>query len=451
MRILCTAKVKDRKAIGKLLRREALVRLSGGGSRAAVTRTVFGRDLTPDQVVDRIVEDVRRRGDAALFAYTRKLDGFRVSASNIAVTPSEIRRALADIPAALGKDLRGAIRNVRAFHEREMPRDWFRRGKNTSWGQRWTPVDRVGLYVPGGLAAYPSSVIMNVVPARVAGVRDIVLVTPVKRDGKVNPVVLAAAALSGATRILKVGGAQAVAALAFGTRSVPAVDKITGPGNLFVALAKRKVFGTVGIDSIAGPSEVLILSDGTTPAAWAAADLLSQAEHDEMASCLLVTANANYAAAVADEVRAQLIHLDRRTTAAAALRTRGAILVAKGRKGMLDLCNLYAPEHLEIQCRNPGDWLKGVRHAGVAFLGPLTPVAFGDFTVGTNHVLPTGGTARFSSGLSVHDFLKRVNVAEVSAAGFKALKGPTVQMAFAEGLSAHAGSVLRRAGTRARP
>jgi histidinol dehydrogenase len=451
MRILDLSRRRDRAAIDRLLRREALVRLTGRGSRAALTRRVFGRDLTPEQVVDRIVDDVRRRGDAALFAYTRKLDGFRPSPSNIAVTPGEIRRALSSIPRVLRRDLALAIANVRAFHRREMPKDWYRKGPATSWGQRWTPLDRVGLYVPGGLAAYPSSVIMNVVPAKVAGVREIVLVTPVKADGKVNPVVLAAAALSGADRILKIGGAQAVAALAHGTRCVPAVDKITGPGNLFVALAKRKVYGTVGIDSIAGPSEILILSDGSVPAAWAAADLLSQAEHDEMASCLMVTSDARYAAAVAREVGAQLAHLDRKGTAEASLATRGGIIVARGRRGMLDLCNRYAPEHLEIQCRNPRSWLRDVRHAGVAFLGPLTPVAFGDFTVGTNHVLPTGGTARFSSGLSVFDFLKRVNVAEVRKAGFRSLEAPTVQMAFAEGLTAHAESVLKRAGSARRP
>lgn len=446
MRILDTRRKGDAKAVAMLLGREALVKLSGRGSRAATTRKVFGRDLTPEQVVDRIVEDVRRRGDAALFAYTRRLDGFRATPANLAVTPTEIRRALEAVPASLKRDLRLSISNVTAFHRAEKPRDWYRRGAQASWGQRWTPIDRVGLYVPGGLAAYPSSVVMNVVPAKVAGVREIVVVTPVKADGRVNPVVLAACALSGATRILKIGGAQAVAALAYGTRSVPAVDKITGPGNLFVALAKRRVYGQVGIDSIAGPSEVMILSDGSVPAAWAAADLLSQAEHDEMASCLLVTDDARYAAQVSNEVKVQLTRLERREVATASLRTRGGILVARHAAEMIELCNRYAPEHLEIQCRRPDRWLARVRHAGVAFLGPWTPVAFGDFTAGTNHVLPTGATARFSSGLSVFDFLKRVNVAEVTRAGWRVLSGPTARFAEAEGLTAHARSVRIRGG-----
>jgi len=451
MRILYTNKAKDRRAIGKLMRREALARLPGGGVRAATTRRVFGRELSPGQVVDVIASDVQRCGDAALFSYTRKLDGFRVNASNIRVKPSEIHEALRTLPQALKKALRTSIANVGAFHRREMPKDWMQRGRNVSWGQKWTPVDRVGLYIPGGLAAYPSSVVMNAVPANVAGVREIVAVTPVKRDGRVNPVVLAAAALAGVTTIFKVGGAQAVAALAYGTRSIPSVDKIMGPGNIFVALAKRRVFGTVGIDSIAGPSEILVLSDGSVSAAWAAADLLSQAEHEEMASCLLVTSDPRYALAVSREVEAQLIHLDRRVVASSSLSTRGAILVVRDRKEMLEVSNRFAPEHLEVQCRRPGEWLKGVRHAGVAFLGPLTPVAFGDFTAGTNHVLPTGGTARFSSGLSVHDFLKRVNVSEVTKKGVDALFTPTAQLAYAEGLTAHAESVLKRVPPGKRP
>ncbi len=446
MRILNYSHSKDRKLVEKLIRREPLLELKGVGSRASLTQKVFGRNLTPEQAVDRIVDDVRRKGDAALFSYCRKFDGFAANTKNIRVTKAEIQKALDHLEFPLEVAIRTAIRNVRAFHTKEKPSRWFHHGPQMSVGQRWTPLDRVGLYVPGGLASYPSSVIMNVIPAKVAGVKQVVVVTPVKKDGKVNPTVLAAAYFSGADVILKIGGAQAVAALAYGTKSVPGVDKITGPGNLFVALAKRKVFGQVGIDGFPGPSEVLILGDGTVPAAWAAADLLAQAEHDEMAMPLLATYSAKYAKEVAQEVELQLELLERRQIADDSIRSRGAVILVKNLKQAQEFSNRFAPEHLEILTQDASAWLSDLRHAGAIFIGPNTAEAFGDYTAGTNHVLPTGGTARYSSGLSVFDFLKRTNMLEMKRPGLKALGKATVDFANEEGLGAHAQSVMFRLG-----
>ncbi len=446
MRILSYSNKKDRSSVEKLIRREPLVVLKGAGSRASLTKKVFGKELTPEQAVDRIVEDVRKKGDIALFGYTRKLDGFAANAKNIHVTKAEIQQALNHLEVPIELAIRTAIRNVRFFHTKEKPARWFHNGPQMSLGQRWTPLDRVGLYVPGGLAAYPSSVIMNVIPAKVAGVKEVVVVTPVKKDGKVNPIVLAAAYFAGADTILKIGGAQAIAALAYSTKSVPAVDKITGPGNLFVALAKRRVFGQVGIDGFPGPSEVLILADGTVPAAWAAADLLAQAEHDEMAMPLLATTSASYAREVAKEVELQLELLEREQIAADSMKSRGAVILVKNRKQAAEFSNRFAPEHLEILAKDARNWLPDLRHAGAIFIGPYSAEAFGDYTAGTNHVLPTGGTARFSSGLSVFDFLKRTNMLEMKKPGLKALGKATVDFATEEGLGAHAQSVLFRMG-----
>jgi histidinol dehydrogenase len=444
MRILNFKNKADQKQIAKLVRREALVELKGAGSRSALTRKVFGRDLSPEQAVERIVEDVKKKGDSALFKYCRQFDGFAANTKNVKVTPSEIRSSLRAISPSLMKALQIAIKNVKAFHLREKPKDWFYGGKEAMVGQRWIPLDRVGLYVPGGLAAYPSSVIMNVVPAKVAGVKETIVVTPVKKDGKVPPAVLAAAYLSGADHIYKIGGAQAIAALAYGTRSIPAVDKITGPSNLFVALAKRKVFGQVGIDGFPGPSEVLILADGTAPASWAAADLLAQAEHDEMAMPLLVSLNHKYAHEVAEEVERQVKSLKRVNIASASIKSRGALLVASSKAQAMDFANRFAPEHLELLVKDTRAWAIGLRHAGAIFIGSLSAEAFGDYTAGPNHVLPTGGTARYASGLSVYDFLKRTNFLEMHPAGLKAYGQATADFAEKEGLGAHARSVLLR-------
>lgn len=444
MRILNFKSKTDQKQIDKLVRREALIELKGAGSRSALTRKVFGRDLTPEQAVERVVEDVKKKGDAALFKYCRAFDGFSANHRNLKVSPTEIKAALKAISPSLMKALQIAIKNVRAFHEKEKPKNWFHNGKEAGVGQKWIPLDRVGLYVPGGLAAYPSSVIMNVVAAKVAGVKEAIVVTPVKKDGKVNPAVLAAAYLSGADALYKIGGAQAIAALAYGTKSVPAVDKITGPSNLFVALAKRKVFGQVGIDGFPGPSEVLIVADGSAPASWAAADLLAQAEHDEMAMPLLVSLNEKYALEVSREVDRQVKLLKREPIASASILSRGAILVASSKAQALHFANHFASEHLELLVKKPKEWVPSIRHAGAIFIGPLSAEAFGDYTAGPNHVLPTGGTARYSSGLSVYDFLKRTNLLEMKPAGLKAYGQATVDFAEKEGLGAHARSVLLR-------
>jgi histidinol dehydrogenase len=446
MRILNYNNKKDRGLVEKLIRREPLVALKGVGSRAALTRKVFGKALTPEQAVLKIVTDVRQKGDRALFSYCRKLDGFNATPRNIRVTPGEIKEAVKKLNPALENAIKTTIRNVRAFHIKEKPSRWFHNGPQAAVGQRWTPLDRVGLYVPGGLAAYPSSVIMNVIPAKVAGVKETVVVTPVKKDGKVNPTVLAAAHLSGADVILKVGGAQAIAALAYGTKSVPAVDKITGPSNLFVALAKRLVFGQVGIDGFPGPSEVLILADGSVTAAWAAADLLAQAEHDEMAMPLMATTSLKYAQQTAKEVEIQLELLKRVQIASDSLKSRGAIILVKNRKQAEEFSNRFAPEHLEVLAKDARAWIPNLRHAGAIFIGPYSAEAFGDYTAGPNHVLPTGGTARYSSGLSVFDFLKRTNMLVVRKPGLKALGKATVDFAEEEGLGAHAQSVLFRLG-----
>jgi histidinol dehydrogenase len=444
MRILRYSNSKDRKTIEKLIRREPLLSLRGAGSRASLTKKTFGKNLTPEQAVDRIVDDVRYKGDKALFNYTRKFDGFAVNAKNIRVTPAEIKASLKSLPPVIKTAIQIAIRNVRAFHTKEKPSNWFQNGAQVASGQNWVPVDRAGLYVPGGLAAYPSSVVMNVIPAKVAGVKEVIVVTPVKRDGKVNPIVLAAAYLSGADTILKVGGAQAIAALAYGTASVPMVDKITGPGNLFVALAKRKVFGQVGIDGFPGPSEILILADGTVSADWAAADLLAQAEHDEMAMPLMATTSLKYAQATAKSVDFQVELLKRRSIAADSIKSRGAIILVKNLQEAQSFSNRFAPEHLEILAKDAKKWLPRLKHAGAIFIGPNTAEAFGDYTAGTNHVLPTNGTARFSSGLSVFEFLKRTNLLEVKKLGLKAIGKATVDFAEVEGLGAHAQSIRFR-------
>lgn len=444
MRILNYSKPADRRQVEKLLRHEPLQTLKGPGTRADLTRRVFGKPLTPVEAVDRIVEDVRRFGDRALFRYTRALDGFAANAKNVRVSQMEIAAALGRLDPSVRKALRLAIRNVGIFHRKEKPSPWFHSTARVGIGQRWIPVERAGLYVPGGLAAYPSSVVMNVIPAKIAGVKRVVVVTPVKKEGRVPDAVVAAAHLAGADEILKVGGAQAVAALAYGTASVPQVDKIVGPGNLFVALAKRKVLSEVGTDGFPGPSEVLILADGSVPAAWAAADLLAQAEHDEMAMPLLVTPSRAYAAEVAREVDGQLERLRRREIARGSLLTRGAVVIARSREEMIDLANRFAPEHLEVLCRNPRGWMPHLRNAGALFLGPFSAEAFGDYTAGPNHVLPTTGTARYASGLSVFDFLKRTNVLEVKAPGVRSLGPDTVALAEAEGLGGHAQSVRWR-------
>ena len=408
---------------------------------------VLNRDLRAEQdveaVVDAIIADVRARGDAALRDYARKFDGAELDA--LEVSRQELDEALDAADPYFLETLRMAAANIEAFHRRQLHDNFVMTEQDgVNLGQKYTPVERAGVYVPGGTAAYPSTVLMDVIPARVAGVPEIVMTTPAGRDGKVNPAILAAAAVAGVTRIFKTGGAQAVAALAYGTESVPAVDKIVGPGNVYVATAKRKVYGKVGIDMIAGPSEILVLADGGCNPAWVAADLLSQAEHDRLASPVLVTDSEALALAVQAEVEAQLDALPRRDIARASVETGGKIILCGSLDQAVDVCNIIAPEHLELCVEDPFALLGRIKNAGSIFLGRNVPEALGDYFAGPNHTLPTSGTARFSSPLGVDDFVKRSSFIYYTREALGRVKDRIAGFAEAEGLHAHARSVTIR-------
>ena len=408
---------------------------------------ILNRDLRAEQdveeVVDAIIADVRARGDAALRDYALRFDGARLE--ELEVSAQEMDQALADADPYFLDTLRMAAANIEAFHRRQL-RDSFVMTEQDGviLGQKYTPVERAGVYVPGGTAAYPSTVLMDVIPARVAGVPEIVMTTPAGRDGRVDPAILAAALVAGVTRIFKTGGAQAVAALAYGTESVPAVDKIVGPGNIYVATAKRKVYGKVGIDMIAGPSEILVLADGGCSPAWVAADLLSQAEHDRLASPVLVTDSEALALAVQAEVEAQLDALPRRDIARASVETGGKIILCGSLDQAVDVCNIIAPEHLELCVEDPFALLGRIKNAGSIFLGRNVPEALGDYFAGPNHTLPTSGTARFSSPLGVDDFVKRSSFIYYTREALGRVKDRIAGFAEAEGLHAHARSVTIR-------
>ena len=408
---------------------------------------ILNRDLRAEQdveeVVDAIIADVRARGDAALRDYALRFDGARLE--ELEVSAQEMDQALADADPYFLDTLRMAAANIEAFHRRQL-RDNFVMTEQDGviLGQKYTPVERAGVYVPGGTAAYPSTVLMDVIPARVAGVPEIVMTTPAGRDGRVDPAILAAAAVAGVTRIFKAGGAQAVAALAYGTESVPAVDKIVGPGNIYVATAKRKVYGKVGIDMIAGPSEILVLADSGCNPAWVAADLLSQAEHDRLASPVLVTDSEALALAVQAEVEAQLAALPRRDIARASVETGGKIILCGSLDQAVDVCNIIAPEHLELCVEDPFALLGRIKNAGSIFLGRNVPEALGDYFAGPNHTLPTSGTARFSSPLGVDDFVKRSSFIYYTREALGRVKDRIAGFAEAEGLHAHARSVTIR-------
>lgn len=389
----------------------------------------------------KIVEDVRKNGDKALFRYTKKFDKIELTRKTVKVSAREIENAMSSVPRKLVSDLRKAAKRVRDFHKRKMPTgDTFKDSLGNELGWVIRPIEKAGLYVPGGKAAYPSTVLMTAIPAKVAGVSELALVTPC-HGGEVNPAVLAAAHIAGVDLVYKVGGAQAVAALAYGTESVPKVDKIVGPGNIYVTIAKKLVFGEVDIDMIAGPSEVLIIADGSSPANWIAADLLAQAEHDEMAVPLVVTTSKRFAKEVAKEVTAQLEKLERRDIAGAAVKSQGRIFVVRTIEDAVKFANAVAPEHLEVCVRKPKSLLKDIKHAGAIFLGSMSTEAFGDYIAGPSHVLPTGGAARFSSPLSVYDFLRMPSVISVSKKGFDALSASVMNLAYSEDLEAHALSV----------
>lgn len=422
--------------------RRRLDRLDGRGAEvsAAVERTVRG-----------IIRAVRRTGDRAVLDYTRRFDGLALRPATLRVPADDLAAAFRDQPAAVRRDLALAARRIRAFHARQRERSWsFRDASGARLGQLIRPLARVGVYVPGGRAAYPSTVLMTAVPARVAGVPEVVAVSPAGSDGH-PPIILAACHLAGVDALYRVGGAQAVAALAYGTATIPRVDKIVGPGNAFVATAKRLVFGQVGIDSIAGPSEVLIVADGSASPGVVAADMLAQAEHDPQAAAVCITPDRRVAARVAAALGEQLAALPRRALAARALARFGAIVLTASLAEAVDLANRLAPEHLELLVRSPRRWVPRIRHAGAVFVGPHAPEAFGDYLAGPNHVLPTGGTARFASPLGVYDFVKRTSLIEATPRTLGRLGPVVARLARLEGLDGHARSVERRLAERARP
>jgi histidinol dehydrogenase len=427
------------------------LRLSGADSGfadafAAFLDTKRETEADVDDVVAGILEDVRLRGDAALLEYTERFDRMALTAAEIRFAPDEIAGASAQCDPAAIDALNVAADRIRAFHERQFPEDLrYSDPQGVVLGARWTPVAAAGLYVPGGSAAYPSSVLMNAIPAKVAGVARIAMVVPTP-DGVINPLVLAAAHVAGVTEIYRVGGAQAVGALAFGTATIDPVDIVTGPGNAYVAAAKRQVFGRVGIDLIAGPSEILVVADGDNDPTWIAADLLSQAEHDTAAQSILITDDADFADAVSAAVDTVLKSLDRQEIAGESWRRHGAIIVVDGLDQAIPLVDRIAPEHLELAVADPEALAGRIRNAGAIFLGRHTPEAVGDYVAGPNHVLPTSGSARFSSGLGVTDFMKRTSLVACDAASLARIGPAAVTLAEAEGLGAHALSVAVRLG-----
>jgi histidinol dehydrogenase len=403
---------------------------------------MFGQATMPEQAAARIIADVRSRGDAALREWTRKLDG--VDLEQVAVSEDEIEAGYAETPEAVRQALTLAAARIRAFHEKAKPRSWLDWSEGGALGQKITPLARVGVYVPGGSAPYPSSLLMASIPAQVAGVREIQIATPPAKDGHVAAVSLAAAKIAGISRVFAMGGAQGIAALAFGTASVKRVDKIVGPGGLFVTLAKRQVFGMVGIDGLYGPTETLLIADDSANPAWVAADLLAQAEHDELATSLVITTSRALAEAVSEEIDLQIATLARRAIIAQSIRGQGAIVIADSIPEAIELANEYAPEHLCLLVRNPWEWVGQVENAGGVFVGEWTNEALGDYMIGPSHVMPTAGTARFSSALSVNDFCKITSVFSISETQARALGDEAATLADAEGLTAHASAIRKR-------
>ncbi|MGO4305116.1 histidinol dehydrogenase [Cupriavidus sp. RAF12] len=420
---------------------------------ASALRQVLAFEASEDEAIDRaaaqILADVRARGDEAVLEYTRRFD--RVEASSMGaleLSQAQLEAALEDLEPKRRAALEAAAARVRAYHEKQKiecgSHSWeYTESDGTMLGQKVTPLDRVGLYVPGGKAAYPSSVLMNAIPARVAGVKEVIMVVPTP-GGVRNELVLAAAQIAGVDRVFTIGGAQAVGALAYGTATLPQVDKIVGPGNAYVAAAKRRVFGTVGIDMIAGPSEILVICDGTTDPDWVAMDLFSQAEHDELAQSILLCPDAEYLNRVEASIQRQLPTMPRREVIAASLAGRGALIKVRDMEEACEIANAIAPEHLEISAENPRQWSEKIRHAGAIFLGRYTSESLGDYCAGPNHVLPTSRTARFSSPLGVYDFQKRSSLIEVSEGGAQMLGQIAAELAYGEGLQAHARSAEYR-------
>ena len=407
---------------------------------------IFARnesELDVSDIVTDIIADVRKNGDAALLAYAKKFD--KAELTSLEVSDAEIEEAFASVEPEFVEILREAAANIRAFHEKQMRQGFALRQENgVVIGQKITPIEKAGLYVPGGTAAYPSTVLMDSIPAKIAGCKEICIATPPRANGRINPVILAAAKIAGVDRIFKMGGAQAIAALAYGTQSVPKVDKIVGPGNAFVAEAKRQVFGKVSIDMIAGPSEILVIADGKSDPAYVAADLLSQAEHDKMASAVLVTDSEELALQVQTEIEKQLSKLPREGIARVSIENNGKIIVADNFDDVLAVANEIAPEHLELCVDNPFDYLDKIQNAGSIFMGRYCPEALGDYFAGPNHTLPTSGTARFSSPLSVDDFIKKTQYTYYTKEALDKVGQKVAFFAEKEGLSAHARSATIR-------
>ncbi len=438
--------VKDMglEAIEKLLKKPAFDQVELNPRIREANKKLFGADLTAAEIVDRIVGDVRRDGDEAVIKYTKLIDRTEFTPEEFVVTEAEYEAAYQEADPAVVESLRKAAENVRRYHQEQKPNSWMTyRDKGSILGQSVIPLDRVGIYVPGGTAAYPSSVIMNAMPAVVAGVKEIIMMVPPK-NGKINPYVLVAAKEAGVSKIFKIGGAQAIAAMAFGTETIPRVDKITGPGNIFVTLAKKAVYGHCDIDMLAGPSEILIVADKTADPAYTAADMLSQAEHDMLASSIVITDSPELAEKVAAEAEKQLKVLPREEITRASLDRNGMLIITEDIMQAVELANVSAPEHMEVLTEQPFQLLPYIRHAGAVFLGAYSPEPLGDYFAGPNHVLPTGGTARYYSVLNVETFMKRTSIISYTQEQLDAVSDDVIRLAEAEGLQAHANAVKLR-------
>ena len=438
--------VKDMglEAVEKLLKKPAFDQVELNPRIREANKKLFGADLTAAEIVDRIVGDVRRDGDEAVIKYTKLIDRTEFTPEEFVVTEAEYEAAYQEADPAVVESLRKAAENVRRYHQEQKPNSWMTyRDKGSILGQSVIPLDRVGIYVPGGTAAYPSSVIMNAMPAVVAGVKEIIMMVPPK-NGKINPYVLVAAKEAGVSKIFKIGGAQAIAAMAFGSETIPRVDKITGPGNIFVTLAKKAVYGHCDIDMLAGPSEILIVADKTADPAYTAADMLSQAEHDMLASSIVITDSPELAEKVAAEAEKQLKVLPREEITRASLDRNGMIIITEDIMQAVELANVSAPEHMEVLTEQPFQLLPYIRHAGAVFLGAYSPEPLGDYFAGPNHVLPTGGTARYYSVLNVETFMKRTSIISYTQEQLDAVSDDVIRLAEAEGLQAHANAVKLR-------
>ena len=444
MRIVKASEIGEA-AVSRLLQKPSFDEVELSPKIRAANKDTFGKDMTAAELVAQIVHDVRLEGDKAVLRYTKLIDKVDCDIKDLLVTDEEFAAAEKQADPAVVESLKKAAENVRRYHEEQKPNSWMTyREHGSLLGQSLIPLDRVGIYVPGGTAAYPSSVIMNAMPAVVAGVGEIIMMVPPK-NGAINPYVLIAARLAGVQKIYKIGGAQAIAAMAFGTESIPRVDKITGPGNIFVTLAKKEVYGHVDIDMLAGPSEILIVADDSADPVYTAADMLSQAEHDPLASSLVITDSETLARQVALEAESQLQKLPRQEIARASIERNGLIVIADDMAQALRFANTSAPEHLELLTREPFKLLPEIRHAGAVFLGAYSPEPLGDYFAGPNHVLPTGGTARYYSVLNVETFMKRTSLISYSQEALAAVSDDIIRLAETEGLEAHANAIrLRR-------